>query len=528
MRTTEAELDAQVSLAAPARERPAVAAASVAVEPSRGTTWASVLRVWLPVVLVLLLLDVTFPLWFWRVPKLTPATADYGYQFLLDAHRLTTSPRAPGERQVLALGSSIASSFDPSQVRTLLQRALPDQPLSVDRLLLPGIKPSDLRLFLATDGAALRPDVAVVLLNPLDFLNPSFERDLKPQVRYILPPWDTLRERGAYMSTLADKLDLAVAGASNLYRYRKLLRASIEDHARYLWGRLRRAPATAGYGIHADGYTEQAFGVPITGESVDLDYYIAPEWIAQRGVVTLRFMTAAGVLAERVEREPGWRSLHVPLPADAGPVLHVAADSAWNPRAAGIGTDTRLLGVRLRSAAPPAAERAAAPLTYPPPPRHLDRLLRMGVAEGPELAARWEALLEADTEFGRRFRAYRDSKLAIRDVPVEPTGEYAELESLVRLLAARGTRVVIVNAPESALLRDAYENSPYYQSYLAFLAGLAQRVPGAEFHDLRASLAPTDFNDWHHATFIGTIRMGNAYAELVRAALQRGDATRSQ
>ena len=49
---------------------------------------------------------------------------------------------------------------------------------------------------------ALSPDVVVVLLNPLDFLNPSFERDLKPQVRYVLPPWDRRCARaGAFIPT---------------------------------------------------------------------------------------------------------------------------------------------------------------------------------------------------------------------------------------------------------------------------------------------------------------------------------------
>ena len=137
-----------------------VAAPSVPAAASRDRGRAHLLKAWLPVPLLLLLLDVTFPLWFWHVPKLTPISADYGYQFLVDAHELSAPPPAPGTVHILSVGSSIAGSFDAAQVRGLLSRALPDVPLDVHRLLLPGIKPSDLRLFFATDGATIRPDVA--------------------------------------------------------------------------------------------------------------------------------------------------------------------------------------------------------------------------------------------------------------------------------------------------------------------------------------------------------------------------------
>ena len=487
--------------------------------PGRRVDWRQLVKIWAPVALLLVLIDVSVPLWLWHVPKLTPPTADYGHQFLVDAHRLATAPAPPGTAQVLAMGSSIAGSFDPTQVRTLLAATLPTTPVAVDRLLLPGIKPSDLRLFFATEGASLRPDVAVVLLNPLDFLNPSFERDLKPQVRYVLPPWETLRERSAFIPTISGKVDLALASVSNLYRYRKLIRAALEDHGRYVLDQLSGRTPTGGYGVYDDGYARRELGVPLgDADAIDLEYYVAPQWIAQRGRVTLRFATAAGLLEERVESSPGWKRLHATLPAGHGPLLHIHADSAWSPRAASDNGDTRLLGIQLRGA--PAGKATAAvrpPLRYPPAEREQpDDLLRMQGTSGEEFKTRWRALLESDTEFGRRFRAYREAKLAVRDQTVESTGEYAELERLVRLLSERGARVVLVNTPESSLLRDLYESGPYYRSYVAFLEGLAARVPGAAFYDFRGLLPIEDFNDWHHATYIGTIKLGAAYTELVR------------
>jgi len=473
----------------------------------------TIYRAWLPALLALLLLDVTFHQWFWRIPKLTPASADYGYQFLTDARALAATPKVPGTPRVLAIGSSVAGAFDPAQVHGLLAAA--DTPADVHRLLLPGIKPSDLRLFFATDGAEVSPDVVAILLNPLDFLNPSFERDLKPQVRTVLPPAQTLRERGAFIPTLAGKLDLALAAVSNLYRYRELLRSSFEDHLRFAWRWLRGGSTAQGYGWYADGYTRRDFGLPLAAVASGVEYYLDPAWLAQRGTVTLTFSTAAGVVERRRETAAGWKRFDLPAAAQAGPLLHVSADSAWSPRAAGQ-NDTRLLGVRLR-AAPPAPGRDRAPLHYPPLERtQPDMLLRMHGERGDAFVARWQTLLDADTEFGHRFRAYRDAKLAARGTPITPTGEYAELERLVQWFTEHGAAVVLINNPESALLRWQYADDPYYRSYLDFLAGVAARQPHAQFVDLGGVLPIDDFNDWHHVTYIGAVKLGPQYAALLQ------------
>ncbi|MFN8643940.1 MAG: hypothetical protein U0802_20650 [Candidatus Binatia bacterium] len=372
---------------------------------------------------------------------------------------------------------------------------------------------------MATDGATLDPDVVVILLNPLDFLNPSFERDLKPQVRAVLPPLPTLQERGAFISTVAGKLDLVAASISRLYRYRAALRSCIEDHLRWAWHWLRGGRATPAFGWYADGYTQQAFAVAVAADAGAFEYYIDPAWIAQRGRVRLTFADDDGVVAERTETAPGWKTLV--LPRRTAGLLAVSADSAWSPRAAGARDDTRLLGVRLREVPTTPPSRSRAPVRYPPLERqHPDALLRMEGASGEAFARKWEALLEADTEFGRRFRAYRDTKLAQRDMPLTPTGEYAELERLVQTFTARGARVLLVNNPESELMRAQYVDRPYYRSYLAFLAGVAARNPGVRFEDLGGALPIDDFNDWHHVTFVGTMKLGPRLAGLVHPLLE--------
>lgn len=471
------------------------------------------LQTWLPALLALVLLDVSFNQWFWRIPKLTPASGDYGYQFLTDARQLSTMPKQPGTPRVLAIGSSIAGAFDAGQVQGLL--AAGDTPADVHRMLLPGIKPSDLRLFFATDGADVAPDVVAILLNPLDFLNPSFERDLKPQVRNVLPPAQTLRERGAFIPTVAGKLDLGLASLSNLYRYRAALRAGIEDHLRLAWRWLRGGAMGQGYGVYADGFARQDFGVPFKAVPDGLEYYIDPAWLAQRGRVTLTFRTGDKALEQRVETTPGWKRFGLPAEQHGG-ILHVAADSVWSPRAAGQ-EDTRVLGVRVRDELAAAAGRERVPVRYPPLERdYPDTLLRMEGARGDAFVTRWQALLQADTDFGKRFRAYRDAKVAARDQPVTLSGEYAELEALVHGFAQRGARVVLINNPESALMRWQYADSPYYRSYLDVLAGIAARQPHTRFVDLAAVLPIDDFNDWHHVTYIGAIKLGPKYAELLR------------
>lgn len=493
----------------------AVPAQAVAMPAERRAARAALLKAWLPALLALALLDVTFNSWFWRIPKLTPPSADYGYQFLTDARALAATPKAPAVPRVLAIGSSVAGAFDPAQVQGLLEAA--GARADVHRLLLPGIKPSDLRLFFATDGAMLDPDVVVILLNPLDFLNPSFERDLKPQVRAVLPPGPTLRERGAFIATVAGKLDLALAAISNLYRYRAALRSCIEDHLRWAWRWLRGGRAAAGFGWFPDGYTQQDFALPLGAGAQSFEYYVDPAWIAQRGSVTLTFRVGEGAPLRRTDTTPGWQRIALPAAALPGELLYGSADSAWSARAAGHGSDPRLLGVRLRETPPAPAGRARAPVHYPPGERaHPDTLLRMAGATGDDFVARWQALLEANTEFGRRFRAYRDTKMAVRGAPITPTGEYAELERLVEGFRAGGARVVLVNNPESELLRSQYADGAYYRSYLDFLAAVAARHPGTTVENLAAALPIEDFNDWHHVTYIGAIKLGPAYAGMLQ------------
>jgi len=494
------------------QEESAAAGASAAQDAS--LLW----KVWLPIPVLLLLLELTFHLYFWNVPKLTGRSADYGYQFLLDVHRLQ-QPKPPGTVRVVAFGSSVTGSFDQYQVGSLVGAHEPDVPLEVHRLLLPGIKPSDSRIFFAAQREAIQPDVVVLIVNLVDFLNPSFERDLKEQVRYVLPPWETLRERGAYM-TLGSKLDLVFAGSSDLYRYRKLIRSSLRDHLKLLPRWLRSRAARGAYGIYPDGYAAQRFALPVDGAATaDLEYYVAPEWIAQRGQVTLRFSAGGRVVAQRNEDQPGWKTIHLPLALQHERLLEVDADSTWVPNASDARDDWRLLSVRLRQLPPRHAKAGAAPLRYPPvDERQMDTFLRFGDPLAGSLATRWAAMLQGDSEFAKRFRRYRELKVAARNQAFTARGEYGEFERLVRELSTSGTTVVIVNSPESPWILKDYGDSPYYRAYRAFFEGLT-RYSGVSFHDLSAVLPAEDFNDWHHVNYVGAVKIGPSYAQFISAAL---------
>jgi len=250
--------------AAVARRLPPGHAAAEHVEAPLGFDASALLwRVWIPIPIILLLLDLTFGWYFWSIPKLTPRWADFGYQFVSDVHRLRQPP--PGDAvRVVAVGSSVSGSFDPHQVGRLLVGRLP-VPVAVDRLLLPGIKPSDVRLFFATERAAIRPDVVVIVVNLVDFLNPSFERDLKQQVRYVLPPWRTLRERWDYIP-VTGRLDLVAAGVSDLYRYRKAIRSALKDHAKLVWRWARRGWSPYPPAVDGKIDTFLRFGEPMGSE----------------------------------------------------------------------------------------------------------------------------------------------------------------------------------------------------------------------------------------------------------------------
>ena len=63
---------------------------------------------------------------------------------------------------------------------------------------------------------------------------------------------------------------------------------------------------------------------------------------------------------------------------------------------------------------------------------------------------------------------------------------------------------MLVNNPESPLLRGLYEDSPYYRSYLDLPAAAGGAPPARPSSATCARALPAeDFNDWHHVTYIG-------------------------
>jgi hypothetical protein len=471
-------------------------------------------------ILLLVLSDATFDLYFWRIPKVTGVLTDFGYESLSTVHRLERGKREHAIRMV-ALGSSVVISFDAYQVANLIETADHTVRLDVSRLLLPGAKPSDYRLLWDAKGEAMRVDIAVVVLNLGDFLNPSFEGQLKEQVRYVLPPWQTLKERHAFVGGLSGQLDLMLASVSHFYRYRKLIRSSIQDHVKLALRGLRRHGRLHAYGVYPDGYARQQWGLPLADVgNQTLEYYVDPEWIHQQGQVRLKFSVDGTRIAERVEAEPGWKRIGIPVPTRAG-ILHVAADSAWTPRATGRDGDARLLGVRLRQPLPPdlANDDVRAGQFTLIAHRQCNEFLRMGGSVGEEFVDRWRQAVAADTPFGQRMRGYEKEKLAICQQAFEPRGEHAEAERLVAELSRQGTAVVIVNSPESPLILSSYQESAYYRAHVEFLRGLAQKYRGVRFYDLASSLPVEDFNDWDHPSYVGTIKLGPRYAEMARQAI---------
>lgn len=484
-----------------------------------GRPYVSIWKIWVPVLLILVTLDVSFDGWFWRIPKVTGANADFGYQFLVDARPLYSAPDDE-VRRVVAFGSSVSGSFDPRQVGTLLEVADPETEYEVHRLLLPAAHPTDYVMYFENTELPA-PDVVVILFNLVDFLFSGSDRDANPTLRYILPPRALLADRAEHMS-LSGKLDLAVASMSELYRYRRPLRSALQDNARAAQRWLRSSATTGAYGILEDGYTNRRFGFPVPeGETFTFRYFVEPEWLMQRGVVRLRCYARGKLVAELRETRSGWHSVDLPLNAGTEHV-DVVLDSTWSPRVTG-GEDLRLLGVRLPDDLIESLKVGAkTPYFYRPrEPADTDTLMRMGGARGEEFLARWTETLEADTRFGHRFRVYRDAKRAVADREFAADAEYTAIAELTRFFTAAGADVLLVNTPESPLMLADYGGSEYYEGYREYFRDIAGHHPGAAFVDLSEILPAEDFNDLHHPNFVGSTKLGPVYADLVRGALGR-------
>ncbi len=498
----------------------------VAVEtrPPGADRYATWWKVWLPIPLLLLALDVSFNLWFWHLPKLTGNSADYSYQYLYDLEHLKGTKHDDVVR-VVAFGSSVSSAFDPFQVQSLLDAKHLPEAVEVRRLTKPGTKPSDHHLVWQSELGEVRPDVVVMVFNLVDFLNPSFERDLKPDIRYVLPPWRTLMQRWKNVPTVAEKLQLVVASVSNLYRYRRPLQSAIEDNVRAIgrWATSGRGSG-GGYGWYDDGYTAERFGVPLSAlPGRSFDYYINPAWIAQRGAVHLKFAIDGRPLAEVTESEPGWKSQS--LGKGIGGVLEVEADSTWTPRASGLGDDVRLLGVQLRETPPSSVNHGRPPFRWVVRAQsEPDEFLRMGALRGPQYAEKWYETLNDQSDFSQRFRKYRDVKLALKDQTFRPQGEYAAVRRMVEEFTRAGTRVILVNTPESPLLEGLSE-SAWYQQYLEFFRTIPRENPLVRFVDLHDALPAEDLNDWHHVNYVGQMKLGPVFAAVLAEEIAKRDAT---
>ncbi len=493
---------------------------AAATRPPLADRYAIWWKVWLPIPLLLLVLDVSFNAWFWRLPKLTGSAADYSYQYLYDLANLRGTKQEDVPR-IVAFGSSVSSAFDPYQVRGLLAARGIAGPVEVSRLTKPGSKPSDHRLVWHAELDAVQPDVAVFVFNLVDFLNPSFERNLKPDIRAILPPWQTLRERWRYISDLRERLSLVAAGVSNLYRYRQSIQSAFEDNAKALDRWLLSDDGSGGsYGWYEDGFTRDRFAVPVPDPaSATFEYFVHPAWLQQRGSVRLSFSIDGRPLATRDVTTPGWKSL--PLDGVGSGLLQGIADSTWSPRAAGLGNDTRLLGVQLRATPPTSLNHGQAPFRYAQKlPADIDDFLRMGFARGDAYADTWQAMLQDGSEYSRRFGLYRDFKLATRARRFEPTGEFAELRALVEELTAAGVSVVLVNTPESPLLAGVTD-SDFYRGYLQFFRDLARDNSRLRFVDLHDAIPAEDLNDWHHVNYIGQIKLGPVFASVLEEEVAR-------
>jgi hypothetical protein len=474
-------------------------------------------RVWLPALLALLALDAAFPHFFWRIPRLWQppefgfSEGEWGYQIALERLRLL-EPKAEGAVRVLAFGSSLAGALDPYQVEGLLRAGGAVPRAEVRRLRLPSVKPSEFLLLFEAEELPL-PDVAVILFNPVDFLDPADEGWVSPMLLYAGSPLTLWRAR---YDTLAasEQLDLALSQLSNLHRYYRQIGTCLSDLALAAARRWLRPPPPGSWGIHADGYTDRRFALELTANA-PLEYFVAPEWIAQRGRIRLDFRSDGETLATRVETRSGWKSLALPAPAR----IEVVADSSWSPRAAGQG-DERLLGVKLRNPPPRSGSDGAEPYRHPfLEEGEFEPLLRIPGKRGAEADRAWDELLHADTPSARRMRQVWKQKADLRDQPFVAGKEHLAVQALVEHFRVRGRRVILVSTPDHPQMRADFADGTYYRGYREFFRSLAS-VPGVAFHDLGDALPAEDFNDGHHLNYIGVIQLGPRFAQMVERGLE--------
>jgi hypothetical protein len=93
------------------------------------------------------------------------------------------------------------------------------------------------------------------------------------------------------------------------------------------------------------------------------------------------------------------------------------------------------------------------------------------------------------------------------------------VQALVEHFRALGSRVILVSTPDHPQIRADYANGTYYRGYREFFRSLAS-APGVAFHDLGDALPAEDFNDGHHLNYIGVIKLGPRFAQMVERGLE--------
>jgi hypothetical protein len=208
-------------------------------------------------------------------------------------------PTRSGSARVLAFGSSVSGAFDPHQVEGLLQAHQRLPRAEVRRLTMPGIRPSEFLLLFESEETP-RPDITVILFNLADFLYPAPENEVNRMLFYTVPPIAlceraTARDRGPAR--------LGLSQLSNLYRYRKPIRACIRNHEAPALA-LRPSPPTLGH--HADGHAERRFALNCQARAAAPSISSIPNGSPNAAV---RWSSAAMDAARhRIEAKAGWKS----------------------------------------------------------------------------------------------------------------------------------------------------------------------------------------------------------------------------
>lgn len=443
------------------------------------------------------------------------------------------------EKGILVSGSSVAMySILPPDLDSILNKE--GSKYKTEFYSHVAMSPTDLYYY-SEDIQSKNPSVLLYLVNPGDFQLDHFVRE-KGRTDYqyseserlkayanrhpvrVVYPFSFLLDNFLSLSKI-EKIHLATKSILYINRYRGFIydpiEAFIERHYRSSRSYHNYTGALPDTGIWRKGWTKETF--TINCELREKGKFKEAVFIPAIGT-SVKIFSGDTLLHAEGYKKSGWHNLtfSVPLPVGELPLRFEITPSTSSKA-----IDPKLRGKEyyygMRVSQNFCKKNFERDISYTRRENLDDTELSLMSAE--EYEKDYFARMYEDADFPekrpevqRLYYIHKVKKfLGTNNPPL--WSEFQYLKKAIENLKKNDITVIIVNNPENPYELSLYREGEWYKKYLAFLKDLESKQ-GVRFYDRKDFISdPRMFIDSHHLTYIGSKKMTEEYASILKDAL---------